>query len=101
MVLTIVRDNTERRYTTGTAGAAAQRFASCGPMWTRLQDLRNLPAGHPTVTVMTWNAGAERIKGYAADDDCGSAIFRASLFRKDAAQGPPRSWLRLAAPAPN
>jgi formate hydrogenlyase transcriptional activator len=92
MVLTIVRDNTEEY----NARLALRRSdIQLRSIMDSVQDYA-IYLLDTDGTVMTWNAGAERIKGYAADEIVG-AHFSRFFSQEDLAQGRPAELLRLAA----
>jgi formate hydrogenlyase transcriptional activator len=93
VVLSFVRDVTEQRAAHG--GAAPQRPAAsldCGER----SRLRHLPARPRWPCVMTWNPGAERIKGYPAEEILGLHFSR-FFTQEDVDRGRPAELLRLAA----
>jgi len=92
MVLTIVRDNTEEY---NARQALRRSDLQLRSIVDAVQDYA-IYLLDTDGTVMTWNAGAERIKGYAADEIVG-AHFSRFFIQEDAAQGRPAELLRLAA----
>ena len=93
LVLSFIRDVTEQRAATGGLRRNDQQLRSV------VESVRDYAIylldkdGH----VATWNPGAERIKGYAADEIAGRAFF-AFLSQEDVERGAPAELLRLAAP---
>jgi formate hydrogenlyase transcriptional activator len=92
MVLTILRDNTEEY---NARQALRRSDIQLRSIMDAVQDyaIYLLDADG---SVMTWNAGAERIKGYTADEIVG-AHFSRFFTQEDAATDRPAELLRLAA----
>jgi len=92
MVLSIVRDNTEEY---NARQAMRRSDLQLRSIMDAVQDYA-IYLLDSDGSVMTWNAGAERIKGYSADEIVG-AHFSRFFTQEEASQGRPAELLQLAA----
>jgi PAS domain S-box-containing protein len=92
MVLSIVRDNTEEY---NARQAMRRSDLQLRSIVDAVQDYA-IYLLDTDGSVMTWNAGAERIKGYTADEIVG-AHFSRFFTQEEAAQGRPAELLQMAA----
>jgi PAS domain S-box-containing protein len=87
----IVRDLTERRHAEEALRDSEERYR----LLTEAVRDYAIFALDPKGRVVTWNAGAERIKGYTADEIVGRS-FEAFYTEEDRARGHPRAELEKA-----
>jgi formate hydrogenlyase transcriptional activator len=92
VTLSFVRDTTEQRETLEQARRKDQQLRSI------VESVRDYAIYllDPDGNVMTWNPGAEKIKGYVADEILGSHFSR-FFIQEDVERGRPQELMRLAA----
>jgi formate hydrogenlyase transcriptional activator len=91
VVLSVIRDITERKKTQEALRLTEQRFQLL------VENIRDYAIFRmdPDGRVISWNAGAERLKGYSAEDIIGRS-FACFYAPEDVARGIPEESLRVA-----
>ena len=89
----ITRDLTERRKARSRAARKARSSSAC---WCRASPTTPSTCSTPKASVSSWNAGAQRIKGYSPKKSSAS-ISRDSILRRTEQAGVPQTALETAA----